>query len=142
MRFSVHLCQRKFLNKHSSFSHHVFHVSFIPSLVSVSFEELNWKCPDMTNTRHISRILVYSGITMFKEYETEKPCTLLSTCTSPTDNLYVSSNHYQNSEYTFLPLPVCRPYTHRTLEKERFQIVMKKLKSQEDVVVLLMFLPS
>jgi hypothetical protein len=32
---------------------------------------------------------VYSGITMYKEYETKQtPCALLSTCTSPTNNLY------------------------------------------------------
>jgi hypothetical protein len=34
MRFSVHLCQRKFLHKHLRHSHHVSHVSFILPLVS------------------------------------------------------------------------------------------------------------
>jgi hypothetical protein len=34
MRFSVHLCQRKFLNKHLRFSIHVSHALFIPTLVS------------------------------------------------------------------------------------------------------------
>ena len=34
MRFSVHLCQRKFLNKHLRFSIHVLHASFIPPLVA------------------------------------------------------------------------------------------------------------
>jgi hypothetical protein len=37
MRFSVHLCQRKFLNKHLRHLHHVSHVSFIPPLVTKSF---------------------------------------------------------------------------------------------------------
>ncbi len=34
MRFSVHLCQRKTLDKHLRFSIHVSHASFIPPLVS------------------------------------------------------------------------------------------------------------
>ncbi len=34
MRFSVHLCQRKFLNKHLRHFHHVAHISFIPALVT------------------------------------------------------------------------------------------------------------
>jgi hypothetical protein len=37
MRFSVHLCQRKFLNKHLRFSIHVSHALFIPPLVSKSY---------------------------------------------------------------------------------------------------------
>jgi hypothetical protein len=37
MRISVHLCQRKFLNKHLRFSIHVTHVSFIPPLVVKSY---------------------------------------------------------------------------------------------------------
>jgi hypothetical protein len=37
MRFSVHLCQRKFLNKHLRFSIHVLHTSFIPPLVAKSY---------------------------------------------------------------------------------------------------------
>jgi hypothetical protein len=34
MRFSVHLCQRKFLNKHLRHFHHVSHVSLISPLVT------------------------------------------------------------------------------------------------------------
>jgi len=41
---------------------------------------------------------VYSGVTMYKEYETKQTPCLLSTCTFPTNNLYVSPNHYWNSE--------------------------------------------
>ncbi len=37
MRISVHLCQRKFLNKHLHFSIHVSHTSFIPFLVAKSY---------------------------------------------------------------------------------------------------------
>jgi hypothetical protein len=37
MRFSVHLCQRKFLNTKLRFSIHVSHPSFFPSLVSKSY---------------------------------------------------------------------------------------------------------
>jgi hypothetical protein len=37
IRFSVHLYQRKFLNKHLYFSIHVSHISFIPPLVSKSY---------------------------------------------------------------------------------------------------------
>jgi hypothetical protein len=37
MRFSVHLCQRKFLNKHLRFSIHVSHALFVPPLVSKSY---------------------------------------------------------------------------------------------------------
>jgi hypothetical protein len=37
MRFSVHLCQRKFLNKHLRFSIHVSHASFIPTLVAKNY---------------------------------------------------------------------------------------------------------
>jgi len=37
MRFSVHLCQRKFLNKHLRFFIHVSHASFIPPLVAKSY---------------------------------------------------------------------------------------------------------
>ncbi len=37
MRFSVHLCQRKFLNKHLRFSIHVSHDLFIPTLVSKNY---------------------------------------------------------------------------------------------------------
>ncbi len=37
MRFSVHLCQRRFLNEHSSISHHVFHAFVHPPLVSKSY---------------------------------------------------------------------------------------------------------
>jgi hypothetical protein len=33
MRFSVHLCQSKFLHKYLRFSIHASHVSFIPPLV-------------------------------------------------------------------------------------------------------------
>jgi hypothetical protein len=37
MRFSVHLCQRKFHNKHLRFSIHVSHALFIPPLVLKSY---------------------------------------------------------------------------------------------------------
>ena len=37
MRISVHLCQRKFLNKHLRFPIHVLHVSFTPPLVAKSY---------------------------------------------------------------------------------------------------------
>ena len=48
-----------------------------------------------SHTQFYTPPLVYSGITMYKEYETKQtPCALLSTCTSPTNNLYVSPNHY------------------------------------------------
>jgi hypothetical protein len=41
MRFPVHLCQRKFLNKHLRFSIHVSHASFIPTLVSMNYVPFN-----------------------------------------------------------------------------------------------------
>jgi hypothetical protein len=48
-----------------------------------------------SHTQFYTPPLVYSGITMYKEYETKQtPCALLSTCTSPTNNLYVSPDHY------------------------------------------------
>jgi hypothetical protein len=48
-----------------------------------------------SHTQFYTPPLVYSGITMYKEYETKQtPCTLLSTCMSPINNLYVSPNHY------------------------------------------------
>jgi hypothetical protein len=38
MRFSVHLCQRKFLNKHLRFAIHVSHALFIPPLASKTYD--------------------------------------------------------------------------------------------------------
>ncbi len=57
MRFSVHLCQRKFLNKHLRFSHHVFHVLFIPPLVSKSY------VPCFCHVRIFPVLLKYSEFT-------------------------------------------------------------------------------
>jgi hypothetical protein len=37
MRFSVHLCQRKFLNKHLRFCIHISHASFIPPVVAKNY---------------------------------------------------------------------------------------------------------
>ncbi len=51
--------------------------------------------PRPESTQFYTPPLVYSGITMYKEYETKQtPSVLLSTCTSSTNNLYVSPNHY------------------------------------------------
>jgi hypothetical protein len=56
MRFSVHLCQRKFLNKHLRFSIHVSHVSFIPPLVEKSY------VPCICHVRTFPVLLVMSPV--------------------------------------------------------------------------------
>jgi hypothetical protein len=56
MRFSVHLCQRKFLNKHLRFSIHVSHVSFIPPLVVKSY------VPCISYTRTFPVLVVMSPV--------------------------------------------------------------------------------
>jgi hypothetical protein len=56
MRFSVHLCQRKFLNKHLRFSIHVSHISFIPPLVVKSY------APCFCHTKTFPVLLVMSPV--------------------------------------------------------------------------------
>jgi hypothetical protein len=59
MRFSVHLCQRKFLNKHLRFSIHVLHASFIPPLVAKSY------APCICHARTFPVLLVMSPVPQF-----------------------------------------------------------------------------
>jgi hypothetical protein len=56
MRISVHLCQRKFLNKHLRFSIHVSHASFIPPLVTKSY------APCICHARTFPVLLVMSPV--------------------------------------------------------------------------------
>ena len=67
-------------------------VVFSYSFLAITYE---------SHTQFYTPPLVYSGITMYKEYETKQTPCALSTCTSPTNNLYVSPNHYWNSETHF-----------------------------------------